>query len=129
MRRRTSLHKLAKILVASTLGVGVPIAALFQNFMETLWFWLGWLAVGMYFLLQYVQPLLDPLGSWLKGIIEYLSSFLESSPTPEFTVIYIVLAIVIIVLALIVNMLKPKPAFVDELEAKYDRPPENIKSN
>lgn len=74
--------------------------------------------------LQFFLPLLVPIGMWVKGIMELVSTYFESSPTPEATNIYIILAVVIIIIAIIVNMVKPKPAFVDEFETKYDHPPE-----
>ncbi len=95
--------------------------------MDFLWPALGWLAVGIYLFLQFFLPVLVPLGNWVKGIMQWVASFFESSPTPEFTNIYIILAVVIIVVAIIVNMVKPKPAFVEEFEAKYDHPPESPK--
>ncbi|OLS15958.1 MAG: hypothetical protein RBG13Loki_0409 [Promethearchaeota archaeon CR_4] len=122
------MDKLTKILLVSSLSVGAPLATVFQtDWMGILWPLLGWLAVGCYFLIQVFLPVLTPLGSWLKDIIDYISTFFESSPTMGATVIYIVITVVIIVVSIIVNMYKSKPGFVEELEAKYDRPPDTVK--
>ncbi len=126
-RRRISLNNLAKVLIGTSVGVGIPLATLAQSYMDLLYPYIGWLAVGIYFFLSIFVPVLVPLGNWMRGIIEYIASFFESSPTPEATGIYIALTIIIIIVAVIVNMVKAKPAFVEELEAKYDHPPETVK--
>lgn len=121
------MNKLTKILLTASVGVGVPVATLAQISMDFLWPYLGWLAVGLYFFLQFFLPLLVPLGIWLKDIMAWVTTFFESSPTPEATNIWIFLTVVIIVVAIIVNMVKPKPKFVEEFEAKYDHPPEQTR--
>ena len=118
------MNNLAKLLVTASLSIGIPIATLLQNYMDFLWPYLGWIAIGVYLFLQFFLPVLVPLGQWLKGIMEWISSSFESSPTPEATLIYILLTVIIIVFAIIINMVKPKPSFVEEFEAKYDHPPE-----
>ncbi len=121
------MNNLTKILVASSVGISVPLATLAQISVDFLWPYIGWLATGIYFFLQFFLPLLVPLGTWLKGIVEYVSGFFESSPTPEATIFYILLTVIIIIVAILVNTIKPKPAFVEEFEAKYDRPPDRVK--
>ncbi len=121
------LNSLTKVLLAASVGVSVPIATLAQVSLDFLWPYLGWLAVALYMFVQFFLPLLVPIGLWVKSIMEYISTYFESSPTPDATNLYILLAVIIVVVGIIVNMVKPKPAFVEELEAKYDHPPETTR--
>jgi len=102
---------------------GVPIVlAIFQgfgDFLPALWGYLGWLLIALSYILEFSTPVLSPVGEWLKGIMDVISTSLKSSPTDTANWYFLIAIIAIILIAVILNVSRPKKDFVEEFEKKY----------
>ncbi|HMF33491.1 MAG TPA: hypothetical protein VKK79_18860, partial [Candidatus Lokiarchaeia archaeon] len=98
------------------------ILAIFQGFGDLLapwWGYLGWLLIALSYILEFSTPVLSPVGEWLKGIMDVISTSLKSSPTDTANWYFLIAIIAIILIAVILNVSRPKKDFVEEFEKKY----------